>query len=162
MRPPRTDEAASPSRKASPPLQERRTGSRELVKKLLEERTEMLVLYCRLAGLEPFDEPKRRGSAQKLLQEFCQVLVDYIAAGHFALYERIANGSERREALAVLAAKYYPRIAETTDVALAFNDKYDCEDHCEITPDLAKDLSQLGEQLAARIELEDQLLKLLI
>lgn len=145
----------------TPPLQERRSGSRELVKKLLAERTEMLVLFCRVAGLEPFKEEKQRTSAQKLLQELCQVLVDYIAAGHFGLYERIANGAERRQALAELAAKYYPRIAATTDAALAFNDKYDCEDPGELTEDLAKDLSHLGEQLAARIELEDQLLKLI-
>lgn len=161
MRSSRTHKSSAEVRSAAPPLQERRSGSRELVKKLLTERTEMLVLFCRLAGLEPFKEEKQRTSAQKLLQEFCQVLVDYIAAGHFCLYERIANGAERRQALAALAAQYYPRIAETTDAALAFNDKYDCEDHCEITPDLAKDLSHLGEQLAARIELEDQLLKLI-
>ncbi len=151
----------SPQGRPAPPLQERRAGSRELVRKLLAERTEMLVLFCRLAGLEPFKEEKQRTSAQRLLQEFCQVLVDYIAAGHFGLYERIANGSERRQALAELAARYYPRIAETTDAALAFNDKYDCEDHCELTADLANDLSHLGEQLAARIELEDQLLRLI-
>ncbi len=161
MRTPRTDESPSLSRKA-PPLQERRSGSLSFVKNLLDERTEMLVLYCRLVGVEPDDEPKRRSSAQRLLQEFCQVLVDYIAAGHFGLYERIAEGSERRQALAALAAQYYPRIAETTDAALAFNDKYDCEDHCQITPELAKDLSRLGEQLAVRIELEDQLLELLL
>ena len=78
---------------------ERRTGSQELVQKLVAERTEMLVLYCQLAGLEPFGNGKnsRTKPAQELLQKFCQVLVDYIAAGHFSLYERIVNGTERRQ-----------------------------------------------------------------
>lgn len=136
--------------------QERRSRGQEMAAKLVSERTEMLVLFCRLAGIEsyaPEDKP-----VQKLLQEFCQILVDYIAAGHFALYERIVEGTERRREIAELAAKVYPLIADTTDVALDFNDKYDCEDHCEILDGLSRDLSRLGEQLAARIEIEDQLL----
>jgi regulator of sigma D len=137
---------------------ERRTGSRELVDKLIGERTEMLALFCRLAGLEPYDTPKSRGNAQKLLQEFCQVLVDYIAAGHFSLYERIVNGTERRAEISKLAQDNYSRIAATTELALDFNDKYDCEDHCELTPRFHDDLSMLGEHLASRIELEDRLL----
>ena len=139
---------------------ERRAGSQELVQKLAAERTEMLVLYCQLAGLEPYGNGKsaRGKHAQELLQKFCQVLVDYIAAGHFSLYERIVNGTERRQQIAQFAEQLYPEIANTTEAALDFNDKYDCGDHCEITMSFADDLSHLGEKLAARIELEDKLL----
>jgi regulator of sigma D len=139
---------------------ERRTGSQDLVKKLVAERTEMLALYCRLAGLDPYGNSKgaRGKQAQELLQKFCQVLVDYIAAGHFSLYERIINGTERRQPIAVLAEKLYPRIAASTEAALDFNDKYDCGDHCEIGPAFSDDLSRLGEELAARIEIEDKLI----
>jgi regulator of sigma D len=136
--------------------QERRGRGQEMVAKLVSERTEMLALFCRLAGVESY-APENK-PVQKLLQEFCQILVDYIAAGHFALYERIVEGTERRREISQLAEKLYPRIAETTDVALDFNDKYDCEDHCEALDGLSADLSRLGEQLAARIELEDKLL----
>lgn len=134
---------------------ERRGSSRDMVAKLHAERTQMLVLYCRVAGLEPFTATK---PVQSLLQEFCQILIDYIASGHFLLYERIANGSERRRAVAELAEKLYPRIARATEAALAFNDKYDCEDHCNVIDTLSEDLSKLGEELAVRIELEDRLL----
>ena len=138
--------------------EERRKGAQGVVSKLVAERRQVPTLFCRLAGLEPFEDPKDKTPAQKLLQEFCQVLVDYIAAGHFGLYERIVNGTERRTGLAALAEQLYPRIAATTQVALEFNDKYDCEDHCELSPEFQVDLSRLGEELAARIDLEDKLL----
>jgi regulator of sigma D len=134
---------------------DRRAGTHKMIGKLQAERTEMLVLYCRVAGLEPFTAVK---PVQVLLQEFCQILIDYIASGHFILYERIANGTERRQRVAKLAEELYPRIARATEVALDFNDKYDCEDHCDVMDSLAGDLSRLGEELAVRIELEDRLL----
>ena len=85
--------------------------------------------------------------------------MDYIAAGHFALYERIVEGTERRRDVADLAARLYTRIADSTDVALDFNDKYDCEDHCTALDSLSSDMSRLGEELAACIELEDHLIQ---
>lgn len=141
--------------RASP---ERRTGSQELVQKLISERTEMLVLYCRLAGLDTTGE-RRHAPAVKLLQEFCEVMVDYLAAGHFSLYERIVNGNERRLPFFQLADQLYPRIAETTQAALDFNDKYDGKNGLELSMSFDDDLSHLGELLANRIEMEDQLLK---
>lgn len=135
---------------------ERRHGSQDLVGKLVAERTEMLATFCRLAGIEPYSANDK--SVQTLLQEFCQILVDYVAAGHFAVYERILEGKERRKEVADIAAEVYERIAQSTDMALDFNDKYDCEDHCTVLDSLSKDLSQLGEELALRIELEDKLL----
>ncbi len=141
---------------------ERRSATKEIINRLLAERTEMLKLYCRVAGLVPYGEKKGGKVAQKVLQEFCQVLVDYIAAGHFSLYERIVNGTERRREVARLANELYPRIAETTQITLDFNDKYDCGDQCELTMSFDNDLSRLGEELAARIELEDKLIGKLV
>jgi regulator of sigma D len=135
---------------------ERRHGSQELVGKLVAERTEMLATYFRLAGIKSYSASDK--SVQTLLQEFCQILVDYVAAGHFAVYERILEGKERRQEVADIAAEVYERIARATDMALDFNDKYDCEDHCTALDSLSKDLSKLGEELTVRIELEDKLL----
>ncbi len=141
---------------------DRRAGSREMVRKLLAERTEMFVLYCRLAGLTPYQgKPVKNNGVHELLQEFCQVLVDYIAAGHFSVYERIISGTERRKEVVDMAAEFYPRIAETTETALAFNDQYDTDERFELSGSFHEALSHLGEQLAARIELEDKLLKIL-
>jgi regulator of sigma D len=141
---------------------ERRRGTRDSITKMVTERTEVLALYWRLAGIDPFADGSQPEPVQKLLQEFCQLLVDYIAAGHFSLYERIVNGTERRRELAKLAQDLYPRIADTTTTALDFNDKYDCGDHFEITDSFKSDLSHLGEELALRIDLEDKLIAQLV
>ncbi len=148
--------------KRKPVSTERRRGTQEQMAKMVAERTEMLAVYCRLAGLDPFQDARHRRPAQKLLQEFCQILVDYIAAGHFSLYERLSEGRERRRELVRLADELFPRVAETTQIALDFNDKYDCGDHCEITMSFESDLSHLGEELAVRIELEDKLISRLL
>lgn len=139
-------------------INERRTGSAGVGEKLVAERAEMLVLFCQTAGLQPYHKETDQKLAKLHLQEFCQVLMDYVATGHFGLYERIAAGKERRQGIAQLASNLYPRIAETTEVAVAFNDKYDCGDQCEIGDGLDRDLSILGEELAVRAELEDKLL----
>jgi len=142
-------------------IKERRKKSRSLTEKMVTERSQMLVLFCRVAGLEPFPSQEKGKDIPKLVQEFCQVMVDYIASGHFLLYERIISGQERRQEVSELAQNMYPRISETTEVALDFNDKYDTEDAEPLLKNLEKDLSILGEALATRIELEDRLIKAL-
>ncbi len=133
---------------------ERRVRTQEMINKLLEERQEMLVLFCQVASLEPYTQSN---PVKPKLQEFCQVLVDYIAFGHFEVYERIAQGKERRARVVQVAEKIYPKLAEATEVAVAFNDKYDTSEIDPLLENLPKDLSTLGEELAARIELEDRL-----
>ncbi|MEK7840613.1 MAG: Rsd/AlgQ family anti-sigma factor, partial [Pseudomonadota bacterium] len=61
------------------PAEERRGGTQLTIEKLLAERSEMLTLFCRVAGLEPFEHYRGKIPAKELLQEFCQVLVDYLA-----------------------------------------------------------------------------------
>ena len=134
--------------------QERRVRTQEMINKFLAERQEMLVLFCQVASLEPFNQDT---SIAYKLQEFCQVLVDYMAFGHFEVYERIAQGKERRSNVLRVANQIYPRIAETTESAVAFNDKYDPSKNKQSLNLLADDLSILGEELAARVELEDRL-----
>ena len=89
---------------------------------------------------------------------FAQILVDYIAAGHFGLYERIAEGKERRRRVLELAEELYPRISQTTELALAFNDDVEQSKGAGLNYAQVKRLSELGEQLAARIDLEDRLI----
>ena len=138
---------------------ERRTGTQTMIDKLLTERKEVLALYWHVAGLEPLTPETPFGDH---LQEFCEVLVDYIAFGHFEVYDRISSGKERRAAVVSLAENIYPNILGTTDVAVSFNDKYDETDHKLHLEDLPKDLSQIGEVLATRIELEDQLIEVML
>lgn len=138
---------------------ERRIGTRQMVGNLLAERQEMLVAYCRLAGLEPYDPDK---PVKRQLEEFCQLLMDYTAFGHFELYRRIADGNERRVGVAQVADRVYPQIEKMTQKAVEFNDRYDATDHSLELESLPNDLSVLGEQLALRLELEDRLVEALL
>jgi regulator of sigma D len=141
------------------PVKERRKGTQQMINKLLAERQEVLVLFCQVAGLEPYTRTK---SMDNLLQTFCQILVDYTAFGHFEVFGRISNGSERRMRVIKMAEEIYPAFVEATETAVNFNDKYDLSDHQLILDNLAEDLSQLGETLATRIELEDKLVSTML
>lgn len=133
---------------------ERRSTTLDVIDKLLSERREMLVLFCELAGQQPFNLAEHG----KGLQKFCEVLVDYSAFAHFEFYERIINDSERREEVVNIAQEVYPRILEASEVASEFNDKYDEADHALDLSRLDADLSKLGEELAVRIEMEDRII----
>ncbi len=135
--------------------QDRRSGTRSLIDRMLSQRQKMLVLFERCAGVEPYANERPN---DELLQEFSQILVDYIASGHFGLYERISEGKERRRGIVELAEQLYPRIANTTQIAVEFNDIYEKSNGRAIEGDLLKMLSKLGEELAVRIDLEDQLI----
>jgi len=143
---------------SEPNKTDRRGGTQEMVQKLLKERQEMLSMFCRVAGLEPF---KGVTPSADVLQEFCQVLVDYSAFGHFEIYERIVAGRERRTRVVEVAREVYPRIAEATEVAVEFNDKYDASDHTLDLKRLDGDLGNLGEEIAVRIEMEDRIIQAL-
>jgi len=132
---------------------ERRTRTREMVDKLLIERQEMLALFCQVAGLEPYTPGEMN---QRKLRRFCQVLMDYMAFGHFEILARISRGEEKRSSVVKVAEEVYEKILEATEYAVAFNDKYDSptDDECK---QVQNDLSILGEELATRIELEDRL-----
>lgn len=136
-------------------VEERRSESHNLIEDLVRMRTEMLSLYSKLAARRPFTDDN---GVVDLLEEFCQVLVDYTASAHFRLYRFLEEDRERRRAVLELAERVYPRITEITQAIVDFNDRYEDARKDGCPPGLEQDLSQLGEQLAERIELEDQLI----
>jgi len=138
---------------------ERRSESRQLMRELVNRRTEVLAIYSQLVGMRPF-APDNDGMFD-LLQEFCEVLVDYTAAAHFGLYRHLDEGSERRQAVLRLADDIYPRISATTQDIVDFNDCYEEPEAVSDAHKLEHDLSELGERLAERIELEDRLIEAL-
>ena len=140
-------------------VQERRTGSQELIQHMLKERNQLLALLLQVSSDSSHHESEQLITD---LEEFVQVLVDYIAAGHFGLYERIAEGKERRKAISELAVKIYPRIEQSTQIALAFDEKYNPDKEDRQLDEFPQDVSKLGEELTTRIELEDQLIQLML
>ena len=146
------------------PANDRRSRTRKEIKQLISERNEVLSLYCNIAGCDGNHPLDLDALDIETLQEFCQILIDYIATGHFELYRRISEGEERRTDMVKLANAIYPRIEETTKVAVDFNDMFDGGNSYtkELKQQLPEHLSRLGEELATRIELEDQLINTLL
>jgi len=138
---------------------DRRSRSREKLATLVKTRSETLALYTELINQRPFEPDEVTHDA---LQEFCQALIDYAASAHFQLYRFISDKLERRAPVVDVADKIYPQIIQTTDLILRFNDKYESVDLLNGGSDalglLDTDLSSLGETLAERIQLEDQVI----
>ena len=142
----------------APARPERRQRATQLIKELQNERDDLWTLYCQIGELKPFSEIDQ---VKKKLTKFSQVLVDYISLGHFGLYERILSGNERRDQLLSVATEIYPEFSVVTDLSVSFNDKYEKIKDKAVFDALADDLSELGESLAKRFDLEDQLCELM-
>ncbi|MDZ7751878.1 MAG: Rsd/AlgQ family anti-sigma factor [Gammaproteobacteria bacterium] len=138
---------------------ERRDNSRMVIDNLLQEREQLLVLYCKVAGLEPYTEET---PVERMVGDFCQILVDYVAAVHFEVFSRLSEGSERRRSVLDAADRNYDFVAHTTQQAVDFNDKYDGSDAEHLKGSLPGDLSHLGEVLAERFEKEDEVFSALL
>ncbi len=137
---------------------ERWGGVSELIDRWLKERQELLVRYCELSGENDFSQTE---ALREKCVRLCEVLVDYVSAGHFEVYEQlIQEAREFNDGGLELAAKVYPRIEETTEVALNFNDRLDGRILSEEElKDLFGELSRLGEVLESRFEMEDFLIE---
>jgi len=146
------------------PATDRRARTRKEIRQLINERNEVLALYCNLAGCDGTRVQSADEIDKDTLQEFCQLLIDYIATGHFELYSRISEGKERRHEIIKLADAIYPRIEKTTALAVEFNDTFDGGNNFsdDLKEKLPQKLSLLGEELATRIELEDKLINTLL
>ncbi len=145
------------------PPPDRRARTRKEIKQLIAERNNVLSQYYSLASHADLN-PENNEETMELLQEFCQDLVDYLATGHFEIYRRIEEKEERRSEIMQLANQVFDRISETTAVAVAFNDLYDTSEdfNPEVLNQLPEQLSNLGEELAIRIDLEDRFINTLL
>ena len=130
----------------------------KLIKHWLKERQELIVLYCKVDGLKEFT-PQDTPIAVKV-QALCQVLIDYVSAGHFEIYHQLVKEAEHfNDDYQDLIAHVFPRIEAATELALEFNDRYATVELCQQgMPSLAKDLNKLGEVMVERFDLEDQLI----
>ena len=153
--------ADAPPSIAAPAGTDRRARLQGTIESLVKLRLDVISAYCRLAGVSSLERHagERFDVRPGELVRFCEKMVDYTAMGHFEIYQRIIEGKERRSAVRETAADVYPAIAETTDYLVDFNDKYDDFD---ATPEeieaLEGDIARLGEIIAIRAQLEDQIL----
>ena len=136
---------------------ERWGGVSEIIDRWLNGRQELIVLYCSINGVDQLNNDKRPLAVK--LQELCQILVDYVSAGHFEVYEQLnQEGLEFDDGGVELAQSLYPQIESNTHLCLDFNDN--CEAISNIRG-LQDALSALGETLEERFMLEDKLIEIL-
>ncbi|NTS78598.1 sigma D regulator [Catenovulum sp. SM1970] len=134
-------------------------GANKVIDSWLEERQEWLVRYCQLAGLPPFEKNSSAIPAQTEVQAFCQVMMDYLSAGHFEVYDQVVSKCEVNGGASLeLAQKLTPKISASTDTALNFNDKYAEKVNEEDCANFDQDLSNLGQAMEERFEFEDELI----
>ena len=127
------------------------------VENWLAERSQVIVLFCKLSGY--------RNQAElpevEQINLFCDILIDYVSAGHFEVYEQIVNDCDINGPSSLeLLNELYPRISITTDIVVDFNEKYSKKLNIESDhmSGFDMDLSALGEAIAKRVDMEDNLI----
>lgn len=136
--------------------QERWGGVHKLIDRWLLERQELVVAFRALREAKPAFADKAQS------RDFCGVLVDYVSAWHFEVFEQLlgeAKAFDDKRALA-LAEDMTPRITDITQIALDFNDHCD-KAECNDPERFAQTLQALGGHLRERFELEDCLIEVL-
>ena len=134
--------------------------SQHLVAALQEERLAVWAMYCKIAEMKPIFA--NREKVRPVLSRFSQLLIDYVSLGHFGIYEQLLAKNQQQFAVLSYANRLYPAFSSTTASAMLFNDAYDDGKRNFSTDNLATDLSNLGEHLAKRMELEDRLCSMLL
>lgn len=137
---------------------ERWGGVNDIIDRWLLERQDMIVQYCALSGLgQNAKDPEFR---EEKLRTLCQILVDYVSAGHFEIYDQLMKEGREFDDDEALheAASLFTTIDKTTEKLLDFNDKYLETDDLNT---LDNDLSDLGQTLEIRFTTEDRMISVL-
>ena len=134
---------------------ERFGGVSTIIDSWLQERQVLVKIYCQLTGLHPA-QPRPVWDS---LQRFCQVLVDYASKGHFEVYEQLMlEGKEFADGSDQIAGVLIPRLEKNTQQLMDFHDFVN--EKCNLL-ELASMVTELGEHLEARFEMEDNMIEIL-
>jgi regulator of sigma D len=121
----------------------------------LKERRAVLTKYTEIAITA--DSVLEGMGLDQRQKDLCVLLVDYVSAGHFEVFhELLAEAEIFADGTDKIASRLMPAIADTTEVVLAYEEKYNSGANSPDT--LERDLSVLGEVLESRFTLEDQLI----
>ena len=95
----------------------------DLLTRWLRERRELLGKYTQIAvALDATLEPEKLMAYQRAL---CGLLVDYVSAGHFEVFHELLNeGESFPDGSGALAHQLIPTIRDTTEVIMAYEEKY--------------------------------------
>jgi regulator of sigma D len=126
-----------------------------LLTRWLKERREVLGKYTEI--VVSLDNPANNEKLQQRQHALCELLVDYVSAGHFEVFHGLIDEAETfADGSGALAEKLMPAIGDTTEVIMAYEEKYSGAQGQQ--EKLKRDLSALGEVLESRFVLEDRLI----
>ncbi len=118
----------------------------------LEQRKMVLKLFMEvsLPGKENLEELQQTDA----VNNFFQILIDYVACGHFKVFVELLNvfGTKAPESVSSIMSKLY----QSTAHLMWINAKYTNPDM--ILESLSKDLEKVGMIIADRLDLEDALI----
>jgi regulator of sigma D len=105
-----------------------------------------------------FSDPENNYDTE--LQQFCEIMVDYVSVGHFEVFEQITKEAEifGNDQGLDKSPELIDKIQTTTELILDFNDKYITAKDLDA---LIIDLAALGETFVQRFADEDVLIDLL-
>jgi regulator of sigma D len=127
----------------------------DLLTRWLKERRELLGRYTEI--VVALDSAPQANKLMQRQQALCELLVDYVSAGHFEVFNELLNEAESfADGSEELAQQLMPDIGDTTEVILAYEEKYGSGEAYPET--IKRDLSALGELLESRFVLEDRLI----
>lgn len=146
--------------KAIPPSELEPTSPsklKPLLQSWLKNRQSLIIQFNTLCQLRPFQLCKDHQLLDESIIGFCQTLIDYIAMGQFQIFEKLLMIIEQNGLATTETTQLFHRLKETTLKALEFSDQY--TDPFEIEK-LENDLCTIGEILATRFDLEDDVIGL--
>ncbi len=114
----------------------------------LKNRRQLIVDLMRLSKAI---ESNLRDDAERLLERFCQQMVDYLSVGYFRVYGGLL--SPRTWA----TPREYAIFDATTSTAMTFNDHHAGGDRLDVTR-IKHELAAVALALEIRFELEDEML----
>lgn len=143
---------------AGPEDHHRRVES--LVRRWLEERQSLLVLMIGLG--EHAQGTPDVVPLHEQVQAFCEVLMDYVSAGYFEVYdELLAEGEAQGRKVLAEGQALLQKLQPTLDAIIRFNDLHEDPEDSDVLAGLSHELSQLGMVLEERFQIEDRMIALL-
>ena len=131
----------------------------KIIRAWLNERNQLLSLYCELS--DSVQNEAGEALIHLRLDQFCELLVDYISAGHFEVYAELLDLDKLCDRQSDTLSGLYSLLTANTGAVLAYNDLLTRQAADEIDQsEIREPLSELGELMVSRFDWEDQLLTL--
>ena len=138
---------------------ERQEHFRQIAKSLIESRTQALALYKDVMSYQPFDDS---ATFREILEDLCEMLVDYTGKVHFNLLNNIQDEFELDDNVIAMCSDISHQLVDNTQQILDFHDLYNSDVKETQMEKLNQSLNELGEIIADRITLEDKVISIVL